>query len=216
MKILIATPVHRDANGRPFVFPKALASHYALTVIGDVDYLTLSAIDRQQANKSITAKYQQARAVALDSGYDALLTLESDMIVPPDALERLLELSTDVAYALYVFRHGRYAWSASTALSVDKNEPLSNAPDTARKLWGQVIKVAGIGLGCTLIRRHVLEVVPFHCREHGHNDWTFAQDVAYAGGEQLCHTGVVCGHIHKNTVLYPDVNEENLCRVETL
>lgn len=216
MRVLIATLIQRDANGVPFVFQRAMQSLYNLRFKGQVDYYAPSGMDTNQANKSINAKYQQVRQLTLDGSYDALLTVESDMIIPPDALEKLADLETDCAYGLYLFRHGRYDLNASLDLTVGKNTPLNSKPEYARQIWGQVIEVAGIGLGCTLIRRHVLEAVPFDCREHGHTDWQFAQNVRYAGGEQLCHTGVVCGHINKNKVLWPDMSSEELYREEPL
>jgi len=40
----------------------------------------------------------------LDQGFDALLTIEHDMVIPPDALLKLLDTKADVVYGLYVFR----------------------------------------------------------------------------------------------------------------
>lgn len=34
-------------------------------------------------------KHNEARRLTLDGGYDALLHVDADMVIPPDALERL-------------------------------------------------------------------------------------------------------------------------------
>lgn len=193
-----------------------MQSLFALRFAGKVDYFAPTGDDKPPANKAVTRKYQQAQAMVLDSNYDALFTVESDMILPIDALEKLASLDVDMAFGLYVFRHGRYEWSASTKLTVNKNTSLSSNPDLARSLWGKVIEVAGVGFGCTLIRRHVLEAVKIDCRFHGDADWQFAQNVAYAGGQMVCDTTVICGHINKDTVLWPDPALENLVRIEPL
>jgi hypothetical protein len=60
--------------------------------------------------------------------------------------------------------------------------------------------VDGVGFGCTLIRRDVLEAVSFRlpddvARGGACTDWMFAGDLAARGVHQVCHFGVVCGHI---------------------
>src|SRR5512139_1629566 len=63
-----------------------------------------------EVNDNITHKYNQARQMTLDGGYDALFTVEADMLIPPIALERLSRIEADVAYGLYVSRHGKHPW----------------------------------------------------------------------------------------------------------
>jgi hypothetical protein len=188
-----------------------------------IDYL-LSANDNPFEDKylNITYQYNKARALALDGGYDALMCVESDMIIPHDALERLAACESDVAYGLYIFRHTRHAWSAYTNLEGQRGESLSADPDRARALWGQVLDVAGVGLGCTLIRRNALERVKFRLFEDNPSqtacDWLFAQDVASEGLSQRCDLGVVCGHQSYTPypmTLWPDITQTSLYRRES-
>ena len=73
-------------------------------------------------------------------------------------------------------------------------------------MWGNVIDTTGVGLGCTLIRREVLEAIPFRVVDKWiANDWYFALDVAEKGFTQAHDCGVVCGHIDGYRVLWPDV-----------
>lgn len=144
----------------------------------------------------VTAKYVHGRNLALAGSYQAMLCVEDDMIVPPDALMKLWEADADIAYGLYCWRNQSFhKWSAYTELSDDHGVSLSDDPAEARRLWGQVVEVQGIGMGCTLIRRRVLEALPF--RRHGVAccDWGLALDARAAGFRQVCDLSVVCGHM---------------------
>src|SRR5205823_5587208 len=98
----------------------------------------------------ICDKYNAARDRMLSGDYDAMLTVESDMIIPEDALQKLWDTGADVAYAPYVFRRLPWHWSAYSVLLDDKlaGYPLSNVPERAKLDWGSVVDVDGIGLGC--------------------------------------------------------------------
>lgn len=172
----------------------------------------------------ITDKYNAARAIALDRGYDAMLTVESDMRVPADALEQLAAAAAPVAYGTYAFRRLPALLNAFPVMDPDAmaGYPLSQVPDKLRAQWGQVIEVDGVGLGCTLIRREVLSAVPFRIdrsRPHqdgslSHCDWYFALDCLERDVRQVAHLGVLCGHISpcdlagqpNPSVLWPDLD----------
>lgn len=152
--------------------------------------------DKQRKFEAVTAKYNHGRELALARGYDAMFCTEDDMIVPSDALQKLWQTGADIAYGLYCWRNSSFhKWNAYIELDEDSGKSLSDEPELARKLWGQVIEVKGIGNGCTLIRRHVLEALPF--RKHGVAccDWALALDAQAAGFRQVCDLSVVCGHL---------------------
>ncbi len=159
--------------------------------------------------------------MALDSGYDALWTVEADMIVPPDALRRLAAVDADVAYGLYVSRHGRLQWLAYLSVTEHSGTSISVLPERAREAWGKVIETQGAGMGCTLIHRHVLEAIPFR-RISGTqlaNDWYFSLDCIAHGFRQAHDMGCVCGHIQglpSPKIYWPDPDDERLIRVEFL
>lgn len=179
----------------------------------------------------ICDKYNAARERALSGGYDAMFTVESDMIIPPDALMKLWLTGADVAYGCYAFRRKPFDWNVYSVLFDDKlaGYPLSNVPERAKLDWGSVVDVDGIGLGCTLIKRHVLESYPFRADgikhmdgTRSHCDWYAALDWMGAGYTQKCDTSVVCGHISATnrrgkvspSVLWPDPNARGLVRFD--
>lgn len=181
------------------------------------------------ARDAIAEQYNYARELVLKMDYDALLTVECDMLPPPNAIRRLWQTGADVAYGVYVFRRKPWEWSAYSYVQGMGGIPLSHAPERAKAEWGEVVAVDGMGLGCTLIQRKVLEKVEFraHGGFHGdgnrsHADWYFCQDVREMGFSQRCDLSVVCGHIHptdeKGTggpcVLWPDITQPGLVRFE--
>lgn len=214
--VLIVTPRYHN-------WPRALASHDALALPCPVARLSLAEGDTD-ANPyaNITRKYERGRQMALDLGYDAMLCLEDDIIVPPDAIERLLACNADIAYGLVCWRHGTPVWSARVE---EEGQPLgrvlSEMPARARSSWGTVIDVVGVGMACTLIRRNVLEALRFRL-EVKHPvccDWWLAKDAVRFGFSQRADLGLICGHITPNPtprVIWPDANEERLWRIARL
>lgn len=224
MKILIVTLTNPNA---PHVWKQTAQSVFAAQMAytgGACDWF-VRAHDNTHPEPyvNITHNYNVARQAALDGGYDAMLSIECDMIVPPDTIQRLIDCESDIAYGLYVFRHGFYRWSAYTELGLFGGWSISRNPAEAKAAWGKVIDVAGVGLGCTLIRRHVLEQVPFRLYDGNDddwiiseyaeqaarvgldlsqpkhkmfaNDWLFAMDAQHYGFTQRCDLGLVCGHL---------------------
>jgi len=150
--------------------------------------------------RNVTAQMERGRQMALEGGYDALLSVEHDMRVPPNALQRLWNLQAPVAYGVYLFRHGTpvlNVYERYPAPSVNVGESLSLHPAAlARALRRGVAEVSGVGFGCTLIRRPVLEAIAFRNRDGESNgaDMTFAMDCLRAGFRQMADFGVACGH----------------------
>lgn len=162
---------------------------------------------------NIAHNYNKARRFALDNGFDYLLTVEADMVIPSYALTKLLDTSeaqnAGVVYGLYVFKNSA-TWSAWTYLDMDGGRAINKDPALIHAYWGKTMEVAGVGLGCTLIRRDVLEAIEFRTdelHESVHNDWCFAYDLQQKGFKQVCDLRVVCGHISLKPsprVIWPD------------
>jgi hypothetical protein len=195
---------------------------------GPLDFMFLSGGDSEDGYQAVTDKYERARRQALAGGYDYLFCVEADMIIPPDALYKLVRLGADVGYGLYCWRHGKALgmWSAYPIVEQSRGYSLSHNKDEARACWGEIAIVAGVGLGCTLIARKVLEAIHFH---HAlgdqerpipvHCDWCLAEDCQRLGFTQAMDLSIVCGHILDTTpraVVWPDVDAEDLYRIDLL
>jgi hypothetical protein len=218
MRVLVVTPLLRSPLvERTQYHPRALASILALRWTGQLDYYLPRGGDTSaRGDVNVTRKYSDARCVALEGDYDAMLCAESDMIAPDDGLEKLAALDADIAYGLYCFRHQAHDWSAATELTRDHYRSLSADPESARAAWGQTLDVKGIGLGFTLIRRRVFERLPFRNWRGVSNDWALGVDAQAAGFRQVCDTSVVCGHFHlaERVTFWPDPDAPGLVRTE--
>ncbi len=173
--------------------------------------------------ENVAHNYNVARDMVLNLGFDALLSIESDMIVPEDTVERLVATEADIAYGLYVWRHSRREWSAYTQLSALRGRSISQDPEAAKDAWGKVIDVEGVGQGCTLIRRNVLEKIAFSLwpgtPQLVSSDWMLAIDAQAHGFTQRCDLGVVCGHQTYEPwpqIIWPDPESPDLYRIEAL
>ncbi len=163
--------------------------------------------DRAQGHQNMYDKYTRARKMVLDGGYDALLTVEADIVVPQDGLAKLLEVDAQVAYGLYCSRKAHYGnnWLVIQEPGSVLAPPASLDDGFRRAAWGNVVESFGHGLGCTLIRREVFERVHFRYPDPlVACDWYFAMDCQAEGIRQAHHCGVICGHVHGNEILWPD------------
>ena len=150
--------------------------------------------------RNVLAQFERGRALALAGGYDAMLTVEHDMRLPGDALQLLWDTGAPVAYGVYVLRHGAEvlnAWEKLPGNSLNMGESYTLRRDRLQTAIKQgVVPVSGVGFGCTLIRRNVMERIPFRSGGDGTEapDMPFARDCLKLNLAQVAHFGVACGH----------------------
>jgi hypothetical protein len=162
--------------------------------------------------RNVLAQLQRSREMTIDGKYDALLTVEHDMRVPPDALQRLWDTGAPVAYGAYLFRHGAPVLNVLEAYiggSRNIGESLQcNRRRLARARRQGVVECTGLGFGCTLIRREVLEAIRFRDLEKpGCVDMAFATDCLRAGIRQVADLRVMCAHWDGQEWLMPFAGE---------
>jgi hypothetical protein len=245
VRILAFTPLHPDYGARPQARRsiRAAIDYYN----GPIDWI-ISRNDNPHDNghDNVTYQHNKIRDIVLNGGYDAMLSFESDVIVPEKAIQGLIDCHSDIAYGLYVWRHNLKRWSAYKELGVFGGRSFSLSHADARRAWGTVQDVAGLGMGCTLIKRHVLERLEFRLfdgrqdwlsekvveaghkmgltispdkdvRTMVHDDWLLALEAGHYGFTQRCNFAVVCGHFEsENSVLWPHIAAPDLYYVEAV
>jgi len=227
-KVLIYCPLTPTVPG---IHQRTLESIFAMEWDGQADIVfgkrdrEFPLIDQNERNYDIANKYNQARKMALAGGYDAMMTIEADMIPPGNALNKLSNMGADINYGLYVSRHGKHPWLTLSNVTeqVRGSKGIGETWEERETMWGQVVDTAGVGLGCTLIKRDVLEAIPFRVKDEDiANDWYFAIDARNMGFIQKHDCGVICGHIDGYRTLWPDIangwraDEENIDYEELL
>ena len=114
-KVLAFMPTYQE-NGKDKIRNRTRACWDALTFDGElVKHISRvnphkNVGDGAQRNKTghenVLVQYQTAWQMVMDSDYEALLTVEHDMIFKPEYLQMLWDADKPVTYGMYVFRHG--------------------------------------------------------------------------------------------------------------
>jgi hypothetical protein len=162
---------------------------------------TRTTADRSALYGYLAALRNETLRGALDGGYDYLLSIDTDIVPPPDALVNLLAARRPVAAALVCndrFHDLPEAFRTHNALVVD---PTLRAPDGGpvyvhlrRIPAGSLVPVDVTG-AAMLVERRVLEA---GCRFADHpmgEDVPFCQAVREKGFGLWVHSGVRCQHL---------------------
>ena len=202
-RLLIFTPTYADG---PLAVTMESVSQQTFTDYDhEVSWLDNPLPGRKMQN--VVAQYQKAWKMALAGNYDALLTVEHDMVLPANAVQKLWDTDAPVVYGVYMLRHGvptLSAWQYVNNRNLGMS--LSLYPHEVRKGREQGwLEVCGVGWGCTLIRREVLERVTVRSTGAADaGDMAFATDCVRGNIKQIARFDVPCEHILPDgTVLHP-------------
>lgn len=198
--LLVFTPTYAGLL-RPETVESVKAQEFDGTLTHEISDYNPYPGNRNMAN--VLAQYQRARQMALDGGYDGLLTVEHDMRIPPDAAQTLWDDGAEVVYGLYILRHGANvlnAWRYEGTNGMGMSLSLYPA-DLREARKHKAIRVSGVGFGCTLIRRKTLESIPFRGVENSGPDMPFAVDCLKRGITMIARMDVHCDHYHEGNWL---------------
>jgi GT2 family glycosyltransferase len=156
----------------------------------------------KDARERIITSRNLLRQHVLDKGYDYFLSLEQDVIPPPDVLERLLQHKKRVITAIYFnyinAKEGTelapVAWSK---INIEKGERYFIKPS---QLNTGLIRIAVSGLGCILIHKSILEKVKFRYEQQhsAFDDVFFGLDCRKNNVSIYADTNLFCKHLLKN------------------
>lgn len=209
MKVMIFTPTWVKADGQLAMRPETRASVEAQEYDGEIVWeIGTHNPFPYETHQNVLAQYVRARELFLASDAEALLTVEHDMVIPPDAVARLVNTPAEVVYGVYLLRHGSLVLNAWEYIG-ERNlgESLSLMPEKLAKARQMgMVRVCGCGFGCTLIHRHVLERFEFH-KGDSPDQWCpdipLAIDCVRNGVVQMANFDVACDHIDGEVILKP-------------
>lgn len=191
-RVLVFTPTYENLLQR-----ETVESIKALQFAGEWDWVLSDENPYPGRDmRNCTHQFEKGRRLALDGGYDAMLTVEHDMIVPPHALQRMWETPAPVVYGAYLLRHGKPTinlWEYIGPKALGQSLSLNRRKYQAAKRRGWV-RVSAAGFGCLLIRAPILKKIPFRTTEHA-PDLPFARDCIAQGVHCIGRFDVECGHI---------------------
>lgn len=159
---------------------------------------------RESARDRIVSSRNMLRKKVIDEGYDYFFSLEQDVIPPPQALHELLVHDTDIVSAVYTKKYKLVGEKSGKNLG-EKELPLAwvRVGDKTTQMEmddldpPRLQQIRGVGLGCMLISRKVLEEVQFHfdANHSSFDDMWFCNDAQKAGFSIFLDTGVLCKHL---------------------
>jgi hypothetical protein len=154
--------------------------------------------------QNIAYNYRKAERIVMNEDYDYLLTVEDDIIPPPNALEKMIAVDSDIVYGVYCFRRGLPLINITKPGDLGESYSLQHNRQEWIDSYGQIIPCGGLGFGCTLIKRDVFDVVSFHSESGTDTDSQLAHDARRLGLSQMCDTTVLCGHRRPDsTIVWP-------------
>lgn len=181
------------------------AREYAITHIGKIGGAGVT--DRTYTHAAENKLVKEM--LESDSNFTHIFMTEADMILPHDAIVKLMALDADMASGVYFLRADRQENSGQPCLFKRPTlDPKEYVGDPNREyLHSQVhlfptnapFRVDCAGLGCILIKRKVFETMPdpwFDLKANAYgSDIYFAKHAKDAGFELWIDPTVTCGQI---------------------
>lgn len=190
MSILIATPTFEN------IAPECFRAIYNLKG-NDLSFDFVKGYDCAKARNDIARK-------ALNGGFEYVLMVDSDVIVPPDTISNMLDSPVDVCFGIYP----RKSTTGETELFKEGTFDFKNRYTYAEldELESDKITVKGSGFGCALIKTEVFKNLeyPWFDFVSYENDTYLSEDLFFcmmAGVRYklIADTRVRCGHIKQLT-----------------
>lgn len=193
MRILLAVPTYETIASETF------KSIYDLDRGGhDVTFESVKGYDCARARNIIAS-------MTLEGEYTHALMVDSDMVLPPDALVNLLEYPADLVLGCYPHKNTKdheveiFKLDQKDYKKRFRYQDLGNEPR---------IKVKGGGFGCALVAASSLRKIEYPYFKYVtyasgttlSEDLYFCSELRRAGGKIEADTRVRCGHIMKRTV----------------
>lgn len=185
MKTLIAIPC-MDQVAAPFAHSLATMEKTGECVIS----MNISSLIYDARN--------QLAAQALKAQADYILWLDSDMIVPPDVIPRMIkhmEDGKDFVSGIYFRRRAPFAPVLYSRIDREGHADFNDYPEDT------VFEIAGAGFGCCMTRVSMLEDIALNFK-----DWftpfnNYGEDLSFClralecGYKLYCDSTIKCGHV---------------------
>lgn len=175
MKVLVAVPTFEN------ILPETFKSIYGLTVPDGVNVM----FDFCKGYDCAKARNEIAKE-ALQYGFDYVLMVDSDIILPSNTLQYMLEEPVDICLGVYPRKNTSTGQTEIFKLGYknftdENNLNISEIVDPGR------MDIKGGGLGCALIKVSLFEALP--------NPWFYY--MIYPNGDVLSEDNYFCDKASK-------------------
>lgn len=198
IKILIAVPTFEN------IYPDTFKSIYNLEIPENVstDFSFVRGYDCARARSNI---------VTAAEGYDYVLMVDNDTVLPKDALKLLLEDGENVVLGYYAHRvfNAEYDGRTNLCKPGEFNYTSQFSGEELKKLREEgtyKIQIHGGGLGCALIKLSVFDrmQVPYFDWVNYQTGYVLSEDLYFAeqckriSMPMYADTRVECGHMYRH------------------
>ena len=185
MKTLIAIPTSRD-----------IEIQCAASIIGMEREGRIGVFCPQ--SYSIDASRNLIVEHALEIGYDYIMWIDSDMILPKNTLTTLMSHDKDVVSGVYAYKligaeNAVAKRFKDKAKDIYEDIPLKEITESKR-----LIEVDGVGFGCVLTKVDVFRHIKkpwFRYTPNMGEDIYFCRKAQKAGYQVYLDTSILCGHV---------------------
>ena len=189
MKILIAIPTFEN------ITPETFKSIYDLYVCdNEVDFEFVKGYDCAKARNAIASK-------TINGGYDYVLFVDSDIILPPETLMYFLEKPVPVCFGVYPHKNskdGKAELFKDGTSSFELRFPYKQLDELPNR-----IRVKGAGFGCAFVSKSVLQKMKYPYFQYIQylNGTFLSEDLYFCDEANKKHielwadTRVRCGHL---------------------
>lgn len=202
MDVLIAVPTFEN------IYPDTFKSIYDLDVSGvDVEFEYIRGYDCAKARNRISQ-------IAVERAAGYVLMVDSDMVLPPDALQNLLEDKADVVYGYCARRGTKNLYDGRTSV-FRRNGETSYTEKAAytgfemksfRDCGEYKVQIHGAGMACALVKTDVFKRLKFPWfrwveydqKRQLSEDLYFCEQCIKAKIPLYVDSRVECGHIFRH------------------
>ena len=185
MKILLAIPSAR------YIETECVTSLFEMEKTGDIE-LFIPKSYSVDVGRNIIAKYAQ------ENGFDYIMWVDSDMILPKNTLVRLLSHDKDIVAGVYSYKVLGNKEVVAKRFQDETREEYDNLTIKEIKESKGLIEVDRFGFGCVLTKTSVFDKIPYpwfiYTQEMG-EDIFFCRKAQNEGYKLWLDTDVICGHI---------------------
>lgn len=136
---------------------------------------------------------------ATEKKYDYLFFADTDVLLPQDAIEKLLSLQQPIASGVYLGGQtfGKETKIAPVLYELTQNENYLKSVPINDVMEDLIYEIGASGMGCCLIRTEVLEKVKLRYSEKimSGEDVLFCHDARKLGYRTFVNTSVRCTHM---------------------
>lgn len=171
-----------------------------LTVIKD-EYNSTDRIDK------ISHSRNKIRDYFLREGYDYLFFIDTDIVAPKDAIEKLLAADKEIISGVALCNINIDGENIVVPQIYKKNEENDDSVITFNhsELFPEnVLEIGACGLDIVLLKRDVVEKIKFERVEDASEDIGFCIKAKEKGYKIYGHTGVLCRHYMEEGSLFVD------------